>query len=210
MTPTIIPQQATLPLPQASAARARWERESQESASATLELLEKTRLVLDTIADGVTDTLREELARQRASFEQAMQEILQERERITQRDVSKRRARRSDNAPEPWIEQLRTRAAGLFVTNPTASAVWHTAADQQALANILRLIDAAPEPRNNADTAYDDAVTFLRNLNASYTNSPQALLLRDQLRTITNSEAHEQLHYIIQRHEPCDPDRERG
>jgi hypothetical protein len=201
MVPTFIPQQATGPLPQASDARTRWERESRQSASATLELLEKTQRVLDTAADGATDSLREELARQRASFEQAMQEILQERDRIThERQVNKRHTHHSENAPDAWVEQLRVRAAGLFATNPTASAVWHTAADQQALGDILRLLDQAPQ-RNITDRTYDDALMFLRNLNASHANTPEALLLRDQLRTITNQEAHEQLQYTIDSHQ---------
>lgn len=206
MVPTIISQQTARPLRTASATLARLERESQRSADATLALLEKSMRVLGTNAEGATDSLCEEWARQQASFEQTMTEILQERERIThERQGRPRHPDRSDHAR---VEQLRARAAALFAMNPTASVVWHTVADQQALGDILRLLDQLPERRN--DPAYDDAVTFLRNLNAAYANNSQALLLRDQLRTITNLEAHAQLYYVIDSHQRHNPDRERN
>lgn len=202
MAPATVPYQATPPVHNVSVI-ARFERERQASAAATLALLEQTERVLGTMPDDAMDTSRAEVARQRAEFGTTMQTILKERERIIQQRQANggpdetHRPSRPVTTPNHWTEQLKARATGLFATNPNASVVWHTQADEQALADILRLFDQEAPERNGTDPAYKDAVTFLRNLNTSYGTTPQALLLRDQLRTITNHEARAKLDYII-------------
>ena len=203
MVPTITSQNAAGPLRKVSPTLAQLIRDSQQSATATLELLKHSKRLLDAPSDGAADSTQEELAHQRESFEQAMQEIVQERKRITAQRQDTGKSQTNHSGATPDAEQLRTRAAGLFVTNPTASVVWHTLADQQALADILRLIyKAVPERCNSADAAYDNAVAFLRNLHASFADNPQALVLRDQLRTITNHDARERLRHVIDHYQP--------
>jgi hypothetical protein len=199
MAPAIIPTHA-LPPVQHVVVAARPELQP-ESAAATVALLEMTEQVLSNLHDSEMDSLRADVARQRVNFERTMREILQEREHIIQQrptsSAANNRHPARDATTTSWSEHLLTSAKSLFATDPTASAIWHTPEEEQTVSDTLRLIDQAAPTRQVTDPTYHEAVTFLRNLYASYSDTPQGLRLRVQLRAITNREAREKLDRII-------------